>query len=276
MQSRPKENPADNAEERQIERVQGASPVRYQQFTRGDWMLVDGLIIEESLITIYVNGQELVTMMATPLHLEALAVGFLVTEGVIAHAADIRQVTLAPNRSCVDVWLRQKGAKLPQRKVLTSGCGRGTSLERISPDIRPLESSLSLEPLQLAGLMKQMLAAAEIYHQARGVHAAGLATPDQVVLVEEDVGRHNALDKLFGCFLLDGLDPADHILLSSGRLSSEMVGKAHKMGVPIVASLSSPTSLSLQRADAWGITVVGYLRGDRMRIYTHPQRLRGR
>jgi FdhD protein len=211
-------------------------------------------------------------MMASPQQQDHLAVGYLLTEGIITRQEDILSVSLAPNRTCVDVWLKEKELDLPQRRILTSGCGKGMTFDN-SNQLPPLHSDLRLTHEELAHLMQELQNQAHLYRQARGVHAAGLATPAHLVMLAEDVGRHNTLDKLAGRCLLEGVDPSDHILLTTGRVSSEMMNKTRRMNIPIVASRTSPTSLSIRRAEGWNITLVGYLRPGQMRVYTHPERL---
>jgi FdhD protein len=245
----------------------------YHIYHRGQWSAAAGPIVEESRVSIFVNGRELLTVMATPDQQDHLAVGFLFAEGLISRREELLSVDLAPNRTCVDVWLRDEELDLPQRPTLTSGCGQGLTFD--SPNhLPPLTSSLRVTHGQLADLMRELQDKAQRYHRARGIHAAGLATPSGIVMVSEDVGRHNTLDKLAGRCFLEGIDSADHILLTTGRISSEMMVKVRRMNVPLVASRSSPTDLSVQRAEEWNITVVGYLRPERMQVYTHPERLR--
>jgi len=132
---------------------------------------------------------------------------------------------------------------------------------------------LSAEPEQLADLMQQMHLGAASYKRARGIHTAVLAEADQMLLQVEDVGRHNCLDKLAGAAIQQKVDTAGKILLSSGRISSEMINKARHLQTPIVCSRTSPTSLSVALAEAWNMTIVAYVRNKRMRIYTHPERI---
>ena len=251
----------------------GTEAADYHLYRRGQWDAATGAVIEESYVCVFVNGRELVTMMATPQEQEHLAIGYLLTEGIITRRDDIMSVSLAPNRTCVDVWLKKNELNLPQRRILTSGCGKGMTFDQ-SSELPPLNSELHLAHRELALLMQELQSRATLYHQARGVHAAGLASPSGLVMLAEDVGRHNTLDKLAGRCLLEGLDPRDHILLTTGRISSEMMYKARRMRIPIVASRTSPTSLSIRRAEEWKITLVGYLRPEQMRVYAHPERLR--
>jgi FdhD protein len=147
------------------------------------------------------------------------------------------------------------------------------TFDDLSEQHDPLQSALTAVPAQLADLMRQLHLGAALYQEVRGIHTAVLADKDQILLQVEDVGRHNCLDKLAGAALQSGIDTRDKILLSSGRISSEMMNKARRLGTPIVCSRTSPTSLSVALAEAWGITIVAYLRQDRMRIYTHPERI---
>jgi FdhD protein len=251
----------------------GTVHVDYQVYRRGRWSTASGSVIQESTVCIFVNGRELVTMMATMQEQEELAAGFLFTEGIVTRREDILGISLAPNRTCVDVWLTKSELDLPQRRILTSGCGKGMTFDQ-SSDLTPLNSDLILSHGELALLMRELQSRAILYHQARGVHAAGLASRSGLVMLTEDVGRHNTLDKLAGRCLLEGVNPKDHILLTTGRVSSEMMNKARRMEIPLVASRTSPTSLSIRRAEEWKITLVGYLRPQQMRVYAYPERLR--
>lgn len=263
------------SEDSPLQLLPGVQTNSYHVYDRDGWSVSAGPVVEESLLTIYVNGREFVTMMATPAEQDYLAVGFLYTEGLIHSPDDLRDVRVARNRTCIDVWLRQSRLNLPKRRIFTSGCGKGVTFEDrpAEGELPPLESDLRVSHDQLAALMHALQSGASLYRHARGVHAAGLATPDRLLMLSEDVGRHNTLDKLAGRCLLEGIDPADHILLTSGRISSEMIKKARRLLVPIVASRTSPTSLSVQLARAWGITLVGYLRPERMQVYANPERL---
>ena len=163
--------------------------------------------------------------------------------------------------------------KAPQRKIVTAGCGGGVTFDDLSSEHEPLHSELTATPADLAELMRQMHLGASLYQRARGIHTAVLASEQKILLQVEDVGRHNCLDKVAGAALQAGVQTRDRILFSSGRISSEMLNKARRMAIPIVCSRTSPTSLSVALATAWNITIVAYLRQNRMRVYTHPWRV---
>ncbi len=232
-----------------------------------------GGVIDESLLSIYVNGESLATMMCSPLQLEALAVGYLYNEGIIESAADIGYLQLNQTRSVADVILRSGDARLPRRMILTSGCGGGMTGQELSASQPALQSGYRASPELILRLMRGLQGAAKLYQAVRGVHTAALGADGGMLVSAEDVGRHNAVDKVAGEALLAKIDTRERILLCSGRISSEMLGKARRMGVPIVVSRTAPTSISLALARAWRICVVGYARQRRMRVYAHPWRL---
>ena len=249
------------------------SQIRYISVDGQKSLEVAGDIVEEGLVCISVNGAELATFMCTPVDLDKLALGFLYNEGIIQDIKDVRRLHISKATTCVDVWLRDTAFERPSRAIITSGCGGGVTFDDLSGKHEPLQSGLTADPLQLADLMQQMLLDASSYKKARGIHTAALADRDQVLLQVEDVGRHNCLDKLCGAALQAGTPTKDRILLSSGRISSEMINKARRLGTPIVCSRTSPTSLSVALAEAWNMTIVAYVRQKRMRIYTLPRRV---
>lgn len=248
--------------------------VRFDYHTfDGDWDEVEGEVIEESFVSIFVNGRELATIMSTPRDQDKLALGFLCNEGIIADLDDVRAVHLCPSGACVDVWLNRVEFDLPRRAILTSGCGGGVTFDDLAQTQAPLESDLTIAPSRLVELMVEMQQRGTLYARSRGVHTSALSDGRRIVAVAEDVGRHNTIDKLRGDCLQRGIDPRDHILLATGRISSEMINKAAKMGCPIVASRTSPTSMSVRLAREWNITLCGYVRRGRMNVYAHPERL---
>jgi FdhD protein len=256
----------------------GVRPARYLSLTGGEPLPVEGSVIDEALACISVNGEELATFMCTPRDLPELALGFLYNEGVINGLDDVRAHHVSRNNSCVDVWLHDMAFERPRRAIITAGCGGGLTFNDLSAVYEPLASDLRAAPEQLAALMRRLHLGAELYQEARGVHTAVLADPgppgeERVLLQVEDIGRHNCLDKLQGAALLAGIPTKDRILLSSGRISSEMINKARRLETPIVCSRTSPTGLSVALAEAWNITIVAYLRQDRMRVYTHSERV---
>lgn len=255
------------------ETLAGALPQRYWLLEGNRARAVDGGVIHESMLSIHVNGQELATMMCSPLQQEALAVGFLYSEGLIEDREDLGYVQLNATGALVDVLLRRDDFEPPRRLILTSGCGGGVMLAELSAQQPPLVSDFVTTPAVIQERMRDLQSAARLYSAVRGVHTAILANEQGLLVAAEDVGRHNAVDKCAGLAILAGIDTRDTLLLASGRISSEMLGKARRMRCPIVASRTAPTSSALHLARAWGICVVGYLRRGSLRVYTHAERL---
>lgn len=252
----------------------GAVPTQWHEFKKEDWFEQDGEIIEEALISIYINGGELATIMATPKEQDLLALGFLKNEGLLQSLEEIEILHISEAGCCVDIWLDRPFEK-PERTIITSGCGGGVTFTDPEVGLEPLHSEITLEPEVLRQAFWKLQPPNSLYARSRGVHAAGLLDPqtEELIAIIEDVGRHNTIDKLTGCCLKYGYETRDRVLLVTGRISSEMMRKTATMGCPIVASRTSPTSLSVEMAQVWNITLVGYVRQGSMRIYNHSNRL---
>jgi FdhD protein len=252
---------------------EGVVTFNYDEF-HGDWSSVTAEVIEESFLSIFVNGAELATVMCTPCDQDRLVLGFLCNEGLITSRDDVRALHTCPSGACVDVWLENSDLVTPPRFILTSGCGGGVTFDDLSRTMEPLNTGVTIAPQQLARLLIDMQQQAKLYARSRGVHTSALSDGESILLMAEDVGRHNTIDKLRGACLIEGVDPRGRILLCTGRISSEMINKASHMGCPIVASRTSPTSMSVQLARQWNITLAGYVRRDSMKVYAHPERIR--
>jgi FdhD protein len=229
-------------------------------------------VVEEISLSIYVNGYEFASMMSSPRNQEALGLGFLKNEGFIESMDEVEVLTTSRNGCCVDIWLDRPLAR-PEHFTITTGCGGGLTFEEAAGGIEPLKDDLRLDPRKLFDLQRELYAPDSLHAQAGGIHTGGLADGRRVFLKAEDIGRHNTIDRLAGACLLRGISSQGCILLSTGRISSEMLRKGARMGCPIICSRTSPTSLSVGMAEVLGITLVGYARGNRMRVYTHPERL---
>ena len=239
-----------------------------------DWQPHNGEVIEEITLTLYVNGEEFVSMMGTPLNQDWLAVGFLMNEGIIDNLDEIKDLRITTDGCCIDIWLN-KDVDLPQKMVLTSGCGGGLSQEDPRPGIVPLPVGISTTPGLILEAFTHMQTKESLYARARGVHAAGLLDLDagKLIWVAEDIGRHNAIDKLNGACLMQDITMEGRALITTGRISSEMLRKGAYMKCPIIASRTSPTSAAVDLAQTWQITLVGYARHGKLRVYSYPERL---
>ena len=234
---------------------------------------VEGGMIEESLVSIYVNCRELATVMCSPLDQEALALGFIYNEGIIQSPDEVRVLKTNLSRTVVDVFLDRVEFTPPRRIILTSGCSGGTTFRQLTEAYPALESDFATTSDVIFQRMRDLKGESQLYNQVRGAHTAALVDEERVLVSAEDVGRHNTIDKIAGKALLNDVETRDRIILSTGRISSEMLNKARIMNIPLVASRTTPTSISVRLAQAWNICIVGYVRQNRMRVYTHPQRL---
>jgi FdhD protein len=237
--------------------------------------------------------ERIAVTMRTPGHDLELALGFLLTEGVIDDARDLasppaqEQAVLEGRGWVVTVRLR-RGIDLEALRrnfYATSSCGvcGKAAIERIELAAPTLEPGPVVAPAIIAALPDRLRAAQEIFALTGGLHATGLFRTDgELVLAREDVGRHNALDKVLGHALLRGWvpfaphppsDPQASMLLVSGRASFELVQKAAMAGVPILCAVSAPSSLAVSAAERLGLTLIGFLRGPEFRIYAHPERV---
>jgi FdhD protein len=246
--------------------------VDYHQFRSGKFTLVEADLIVEKPVILYVNGTLWLTFMCTPNYLEALAVGFLYNEGVIKSVDQIADIHICDNGDIIDIWLKHKVDK-PVEWKRTSGCTGGyTAVDTAS--INPTISNGSLiNSNQVRNLVEKLFDSQELYRKTGGVHTSILTDGDQVTIFAEDVGRHNSLDKIAGRYLLEKIGFSQKLLLTTGRISSDMLQKAARIGAGIVISRTSPTSMSVELAEKWGITLIGYARRDRFNLYTHPGRI---
>lgn len=254
--------------------MDGTQPTTYLALNGHRPKEIEGEIVDEALACVSLNGEEIGNFMCSPHDLDQLALGFLYNEGLIQSIDDIHHIHLGRNGLCADVWLRDTSVRKPSKEIITAGCGAGITFDDLTQKYEPLSSDLTVTQNQLATLMKQMHVGAALYQRSRGIHTAALATPEKIILQVEDIGRHNCIDKLQGKALQEKISTKGHILLSSGRISSEMLNKARRLETPIICSRTSPTSLSVGLAEEWNMTVIGYLRQDRMRVYTGTTRIK--
>jgi len=227
---------------------------------------VRGEVVREQPLTVYVDGERFLTLLCSPMQLEALVIGYLWMEKIIQELDDVTALTVSEVDGRADVRLRAP-VQLPTERILTSGCGGGITF-RIDHRLFPrLHSRLRVMPADVTRRMKDLFAAAVHYKESRGIHGAALADATRLLVVAEDVGRHNAVDKVKGEALRQGIPTEDCILLSTGRVSSEMLLKAARMGVPLVASRTSPTEMAVALAEQLNVTVCGYVRADTLNVY---------
>jgi FdhD protein len=241
------------------------------QFNGAKQVSVGGYVIVEAPVSLTVNGKIWMSFMCTPTHLEALAVGFLFNERIIDSIDEISSVRVCESNDNVDVWLT-KSTPEPSSWRRTSGCAGGmTAVESIErPSYIGISEELKLHVSQIEILLHQLYHSQSLYSEAGGVHTSILSDGKQTIFSVDDIGRHNTLDKIAGLCLLKDTWPSRRMLVTTGRISSEMLQKTARLGVKIIISRTSPTSISIELAEAWGITLLGYARADRFLLYTCP------
>lgn len=247
-----------------------ANGIVFDRFSKGGWDKSSSPLPDEMALAIAVNRQELVTILCTPTKLNALVIGFLYAEGIIAGTGDVASMRVCEEESLAEVMLSDSQYELPKVRTITSGCGGGAAFKKQE---KKVESDLVLAPEEVLDLMKQLQEQMELYRLCGGVHASALSDARNLLVVAEDIGRHNTLDKIQGECLLREIPTRGRMLLSTGRISSEMIHKAARMEVPVVASRHSPTGSAVLLARDLGITLVGHARGSRLSVYSHPQRI---
>lgn len=238
----------------------------------------------ESPLTVYLDGRELVTLLATPTDVEDLALGYLCSEGIVDSAVDVKRIDadlslgLIRVRTDLPAGVLQKRLDVVGRRVLTSGCGanphvfKAADFEGAPPPLQVRGPEVKAEVL--TSLAKEVGQASTVYRLTRGSHCAAIGSLDGTLLVvREDIGRHNAVDKALGCAIRSGMSPSDKIVLVTGRASSDIVAKCARLGFPFVVSRSAPTDLAVKAAHRSGITLVGLARGISFTAFSHPHRI---
>jgi FdhD protein len=272
-----------------------APEVLTSRWSGGRWEEAGDRLAAEEPLQLLIDGSPLSIVMRTPGHDVELALGLLWAERVVTDLAQVRELRISaeagereaalPLRADliesnqVDVLLAGGAGRRPERSFLSSSacgvCG-ATTVESLVLDFGPVAAGPTVSPDLLAGLADRLRERQRLFDQTGGLHAAGLFDgTGELVELREDVGRHNAVDKVVGRALLDGRLPLDgHLLVVSGRGGYEIVQKAVAAGIPLVAAVGAPSSLAVATARRFGLTLVGFLRGGRFNVYSAPERLK--
>lgn len=237
-------------------------------------------IVTEYPLTLILNEREFATLVCTPEHLEELVTGFLCSEGVISGFEAIEDLAIDEDKGFAYIKASRIHPFYEQfhsKRVVSSCCGKGRQSFYFHNDRHTVkkipESGPALRAEECFKLMEQMQEAAQTFQQTGGVHNAALCDRKQVLLFRMDIGRHNALDKIYGHCLMHQVSLHDKMMVFSGRLSSEVLLKTAKIGCGIILSKSAPTQLALDLAEELNITSVGFLRNQSFNIYTKPERI---
>ena len=271
-----------------------APPVQVARWRAGDWRDDRDQVAAEEPLQLSLDGKPLSIVMRTPGNDLELALGLLWAEQVIRSLDDVARVRISaeaqenePNVAVandlvesnqVDVYLRGSAGRRPERSFLaTSACGvcGATTVDSLALDFASLAAGPTVGAAMLPRLSDRLREQQRIFESTGGLHAAGLFDErGELQLLREDIGRHNAVDKVVGRALLDGRLPLERSVLAvSGRAGYEVVQKAVAAGIPILAAVGAPSSLAVATAERFGMTLVGFLRDDRFNVYTSPERI---
>lgn len=239
-------------------------------------------IAEEVPVSLVYNGEPHVVMLATPANIEDFALGFSITEGIISDPSELLSIHVYNRSNGIEARIKipetrfEKLAGKGRNLTGRTGCGLcgATTLQQAVREAKPVQGNLKLTAVELVSALNQIREHQQLNQLTGAAHAAAWILPGQGIhYIREDVGRHNALDKLIGLLLRLGKDPAAGFLIMTSRASYELVQKAASVGITLLAAMSAPTGLAIRLADEAGITLVGFARGDQYVVYSHPERL---
>jgi FdhD protein len=235
-------------------------------------------VTEEVPLTIEINRKELATLLASPFDFKQLTLGFLFTSGLIEGISEVKSLVIDEERWKANVELNHEGFsdELFFKRVYTSGCGKGVIFHNPLDLIQRVKfpAGFEIKSEKILEIMKIFLSSSAEHRETRGVHSAALADQDGILIFMDDIGRHNALDKVVGEAMMRKIDFGEVMVLTTGRISSEIVAKVMRCGIPVVVSRGVPTNQAIKMAKEIRMTLAGYARGHRMNIYTIEERIK--
>jgi len=240
---------------------------------------IEDTLVTEHTATVLLNNREVVTLLCSPIKLDYLAIGFLLGEGYIKSREDVLKATVSSDQqsSTVHIEARASGelavSAAASRLIASSGSKTLTSKTVDSGQPGRIISQIKITPTEIRALMERFHHHSPVFEATGGVHSVALCDHQQIIAFSDDIGRHNAMDRVFGECLMKGIDVTNRIVITSGRVSSEILNKVARRGVPVIMSVSAPTDMAVGLADSFGITLIGFIRGNKMNIYTHRGRV---
>jgi FdhD protein len=242
------------------------------KFQSSEFKEIEDIIAEERRIKIFVNDNEIVSLSASPFQIKELIVGFLMTEDILKGDWCSNEIFIDYNKEEIEVKVLLDGFVSLEGKTITSGCMASVSfIKELSAKIN--NTTFLVDIQSLFNLFKDFQLNSVLYRTTGCIHSAALAEKEKILFIAEDIGRHNAVDKVIGWALLNKIPFQDKIILVSGRISSEMVLKAARWKIPIIVSRTAPTSLAIEIGEKVGLTIIGFLRGNRFNVYCHGKRI---
>ena len=241
-------------------------------YNAGHFSPVNNEIILEMPISLTINGDLWLSIMCTPIDLEAMAIGFLFNEGFIDSVQELETIQLCASGDNIDIWLNHT-LKKPVTWGRTSGCMGGMTFLDYDYQSIVIKNDYEISEKSIGLLINLLYKSQQFYRVVGGIHTSALSDGHQIILSCEDIGRHNTLDKISGRLLIEDIRDNKNVIITTGRISSEMLQKVARIGVPVIISRTSPSSLSIELAIKWGITLIGYARRNQYIIYSHPERI---
>lgn len=238
----------------------------------GSSEIVEDLIALEKKIRISVNGKEIMSLYCTPQMIREFVVGFIMTEGIIKGNWCTERMSIEYGNE-VFVDIPAEGEVSTDGKIITSGCVGGVTFEKGIED-GLINDDFSVRSDRLREVFNLFQARSDLYKLTGCIHSAALSDGESLLCFAEDIGRHNAVDKVIGYAILENIPFKGKIMLASGRISSEISSKCARWGIPMIATRTAPTNLAIEIAEKRGVTIVGFIRGKRFNVYTHPERIK--
>lgn len=252
--------------------------VEIKRYENNNWLTQMDDVVEEYPLTLFINQIEWLTLLCSPDCLDALVYGYLFSEGVIRSKSEVAQIILDRDKGHAYVTLTQSdplSLTLHGKRTQTSGCAKGMTFYHVvdTINLQKAPEGLSLKMSQIATTMRSFNQSSPLFLKTGGVHSSALCNSEGILWIKEDIGRHNAVDKLIGQALIEDHPLADTYLLTSGRISSEILLKCARAGITVIVSRSAPTHLSVALATRLNVTLVGFVRGQRGNVYAGFQRI---
>lgn len=250
--------------------------VNIGKWSQGRWQTETDVVVREIVASIYLNNTELVRLHCSPGYLDDLAVGHLAGYGIVQMKDDIISLNCDFENATIKIEVPEHKlvGKIQDRvDTITSSSGRSPSFHLRRQKLPSITSTASYDPWEIVSLMEELHEMSELFKQTGGVHSAGLGESGTLAAYRQDIGRHNAVDKVIGHCILNGVDVSTKALIISGRISADIVLKAASCKLAVLVSPSAPTALAIQTASSLGITVIGFVRGQRLSVYSQNWRL---
>ncbi len=232
----------------------------------------EDIVVTEYPFTLFLNGNDFITLLCSPKSLKNLVIGFLHSEGIIKSMDDIENIRIDEEKGYAHVKLYNINKfveNLYGKRTITTGCGKGSIFYNVIDSLKckKNDNKMDLDYEKILEIMKIFNKKSELFFETGGVHSVGLIDNDEILYFEEDIGRHNALDKIIGNCLIDNINIENKIVITSGRITSEIVLKCAKLGIGCIISRSAPTNLAIDMGKKLNIEIIGFARGNRLNVY---------